>query len=572
MNTQTDLPIQFGRYQILQKLGQGGMGAVYLAEDSKLGRRVALKVPRFAPEDGSRVIDRFSREARVAAGIDHPNICPVYDVGEVEGVHYFTMPFIEGMPLSEQADPDRLLPPPDVAILIRRLALAVAVLHERGIIHRDLKPSNIFLRPNGEPVVMDFGLARSVSGTGRLTATGAALGTPAYMSPEQVRGQLGELGPATDIYSLGVILFELLTGHLPFVGPFEAVCSQILFGAPPNPSQLRVEVDARLDAICQKAMGKRAEDRYASMGDFAAALEGYALTMRAAAPGAKKPAAHEPSAPRPSDAAARAIPPSQAKSPPVTIEPLPEVASKITCPSCQKICKVPQRALGKRLRCPLCGSAFQAPTPTKLPPDAQKPAGAETRGAAEAQLATEVEQPEGGPAAYPVQGIKKPPGRRPSKDTGSDASLGGPEAQQLRQVVLLDRLRQLLALHRRPSVRTCVWAFVLGVPLGLIGGGCITELVAELTAYRVDSGSTYSYTVSNFSAGLLIGIPAGIALFATLPWLFLLVLPRRRVRLREDLIASIEKEYPQEVRSWGGPSVLNESAGVRELVRILNKK
>src|SRR5262249_50453141 len=170
MPSHQELPERFGRYRILKKLGAGGMGAVYLAEDAQLGRRVALKVPCFSPEDGPTVVERFHREARVAAGIDHPNICPVYDIGEVDGVYYLTMPFIEGTPLSKKVEANRLLSPPEAANLVGRLALAVSVMHERGVIHRDLKPGNVLLRLNGDPVLMDFGLARSVSGTGRLTA------------------------------------------------------------------------------------------------------------------------------------------------------------------------------------------------------------------------------------------------------------------------------------------------------------------------------------------------------------------------------------------------------------------
>src|SRR5438034_176055 len=238
MPTHTELPRRFGRYHILKKLGAGGMGVVYLAEDTRLSRRVALKVPHFSAADAPQVIERFYREARVAAGIDHPHICPVYDVGEIDGILYLTMPFIEGTPLTHQVDSDNPLPAAEAARLVRRLALAVAAMHEQGVIHRDLKPGNVLLRPSGEAVIMDFGLARSLSGTGRLTATGAVVGTPAYMSPEQIMGRQTELGPTTDVYSLGVILFELLTGTLPFIGPLEAVYGQILHGTPPAPSQL----------------------------------------------------------------------------------------------------------------------------------------------------------------------------------------------------------------------------------------------------------------------------------------------------------------------------------------------
>src|SRR4051812_18957735 len=154
MATQTSLPDPFGRYRILDKLGEGGMGAVYLAEDTLLRRRVALKVPHFSAEDGPQVVERFYREARAAAGIDHPNLCGVLDLGQVEGVHYLTMPFIEGTPLSRRVD--QPWPPREAVELVQRLAGAVGVLHEKGLIHRDLKPANVLLRPNEEPVLMDF--------------------------------------------------------------------------------------------------------------------------------------------------------------------------------------------------------------------------------------------------------------------------------------------------------------------------------------------------------------------------------------------------------------------------------
>jgi serine/threonine-protein kinase len=263
------MPAQLGRYRILRKIGEGGMGAVYLAEDSEIGRRVAVKVPHFDANDSPAVIERFRREARVAGAIDHPHICPIYDVGAADGYHYLVMPFIEGTPLGRLIDPDKPWPTSQAVALVRQLALEV--MHQRGIIHRDLKPANVMLRPGGEPVLMDFGLARSLSQ--HLTATGQAVGTASYMAPEQVVGDPAGLGPATDMYSLGVILYQLLTGVVPFEGPLAAVYGHILHGTPVPPSTRRPGLDPELDALCLKALSKQAADRYASMAEFAQKLQ-----------------------------------------------------------------------------------------------------------------------------------------------------------------------------------------------------------------------------------------------------------------------------------------------------------
>lgn len=270
------LPAEFGRYTIEKLLGKGGMGAVYLARDSQLSRHVALKVPFFdAKEDPGRM-DRFVREARSAARLHHPNICTVFDVGEHQGRPFITMAFIQGKPLEDLFDSDRLLPVATAVEIVRKTAVALQEAHQLSIVHRDLKPANIMVTPAGEPVIMDFGLAKVVgevdAGEARLTQEGALLGTPKYMAPEQVNGQQSLIGPATDVYALGVILFELLTGRTPYSGPLLELLSQISTGSVPNVCDHRRGIDETLNNICRKAMSKRPTDRYSTMCELEDAL------------------------------------------------------------------------------------------------------------------------------------------------------------------------------------------------------------------------------------------------------------------------------------------------------------
>jgi serine/threonine protein kinase/tetratricopeptide (TPR) repeat protein len=265
-----------GRYAILRQLGQGAMGTVYLAQDRQLQREVALKIPRFNPGEDSGLRERFLREARAAASLHHPNICPVYDVGEdAAGVPYLTMAYVEGQQLGEVLRACRPMPQRRAAEIVLALARGLEEAHRRGVVHRDLKPSNVMINQRGEPVVMDFGLARRLNQDARLTHQGSVLGTPAYMSPEQVQGNVDAIGPLSDVYSLGVILYELLVGRAPFLGSSGQVMASILTETPQSPCSLRPDLDPQLEQICQHAMARSPAERYQSMGEFAAALSVY---------------------------------------------------------------------------------------------------------------------------------------------------------------------------------------------------------------------------------------------------------------------------------------------------------
>lgn len=286
----TSFPTEFGRYQVLKLLGQGGMGAVYLAHDSQLGRDVALKIPFFDVNLSPQRAERFIREARSAAALRHPNICTVFDVGQLGSRAFITMEYIEGTSLEALIDPDEPMSEVRAAEIVRKLAIALEHAHRKGIVHRDLKPANVMLTADGEPVVMDFGLAKRAKDVdasdakltsnadvneAKLTRDGSILGTPSYMSPEQVRGDLSLVGPPTDVYALGVILFEMLTGRPPYVGAIGVILGQVLVAPLPPIREFRPEGDERLEAICLRAMAKNIADRYPSMAALAEALDHY---------------------------------------------------------------------------------------------------------------------------------------------------------------------------------------------------------------------------------------------------------------------------------------------------------
>jgi serine/threonine protein kinase/tetratricopeptide (TPR) repeat protein len=294
-----ELPARIGRYEILEVLGAGGMGRVYKARDPDLGRVVAVKVPHF---DGSADVRarrkaRFLREARAAAAVRHPHVCPIYDVGEEGGLPFVVMAFIDGQSLADRLRTQgRYDDPRAAAALVRQVASALEAVHAHGILHRDLKPGNILLEAHGpqpvglgQPYLADFGLARPGDSADHLTVEGELMGTPAYMAAEQATGAVEQVGPWTDVYSLGVVLYQMLTGRLPFEGPTTlSVLHQIASAAAPPPSHFRGDLDPGLEAIVQKALARRPDERYRAARELAEALDRWAdtapLPLREGAP------------------------------------------------------------------------------------------------------------------------------------------------------------------------------------------------------------------------------------------------------------------------------------------------
>jgi serine/threonine-protein kinase len=259
-----------GRYRIQRKLGAGGMADVYLAEDQELGRRVAIKILNGRHANDDQFIERFRREAKNAAALNHPNIVSIYDRGEAEDTYYIAMEFLDGRTLKELIV-SRGAAPINVAIeYARQILSALRFAHRHGIVHRDIKPHNVLVDAEGRVKVTDFGIARA--GTSQMTETGSIVGTAQYLSPEQARG--GEVDPRSDLYSLGVVLYELLTGKTPFDGdtPVE-IAMKHLSNAPKPPSSLRPEIPAELDKVVLRALSKNPDERYQSADEMEADLE-----------------------------------------------------------------------------------------------------------------------------------------------------------------------------------------------------------------------------------------------------------------------------------------------------------
>ncbi len=278
-----------GNYQILEEIGRGGMGVIYRARQRHSRRIVAVKRILSYHADSQETLARFRREAEAAASLDHPNILPIYEVSESEdGLPFFSMKFAGGGSLLEAAPALRNEPRRAVA-LMARVARAVQYAHVKGILHRDLKPGNVMLDGHGEPLVSDFGLAKWLDVTSDLTHTLTIFGTPGYIAPEQVKGSAANLSPASDVYSLGAILFHLLTGRPPFLGEHAlAVIQQASEKSAPKLRTLAPTLDRDLETICAKCLEREPYARYRSAGDLAEDLErwleGHSIVARPVSP------------------------------------------------------------------------------------------------------------------------------------------------------------------------------------------------------------------------------------------------------------------------------------------------
>ncbi|HEY6551071.1 MAG TPA: PASTA domain-containing protein [Solirubrobacterales bacterium] len=257
-----------GRYTVLQRIGSGGMADVWLADDTHLQRRVALKVlhARFA-QDGE-FVERFRREAEAAAGLQHPNVVAVFDRGDVDGTYYIAMQYLEGRTLKQLIDAG--LTPEQAVGLIRQVLEGARFAHRHGVVHRDLKPQNVIVDADGKATVTDFGIARA--GVSEITQAGSVMGTPHYLSPEQAQGF--DVTAVSDLYSIGVMLYEALTGRVPFEGDSAvAVAMKQVSQAPQRPSSINPQISPALDAVVMRALEKEPGQRFQSADAFIAALD-----------------------------------------------------------------------------------------------------------------------------------------------------------------------------------------------------------------------------------------------------------------------------------------------------------
>lgn len=278
-----ELPILIGDYELLEEIGRGGMGVVFRARQVSLNREVAIKMILRGRLASEADLQRFFAEATATARLEHPNIVPVYDVGDVDGRPYFSMQMIRGQTLAERLA-EGPLPEREAARIVAQAARAIGYAHRQGVLHRDVKPSNILLDQAGKPHLTDFGLAKQGAEDAQLTRSGMVLGTPAYMAPEQAAGKRGNVGPASDIYSLGCVLYHALTGRPPLMAdsPVEMML-MILEQEPPPPRALRPQIDRDLEMIVVRCLQKPVDLRYETADELANDLEAFLKDERVSA-------------------------------------------------------------------------------------------------------------------------------------------------------------------------------------------------------------------------------------------------------------------------------------------------
>jgi len=271
----SSLPAQFGEYELLEEIGRGGMGIVYRAVQKSLQRVVAVKMLLRRDLASQADLTRFRSEAEAAAQLDHPGIVSIFEVGEYKGHPFYSMRYIEGTTLAKRLEAGPI-PPREGAQILLRVAEAVQAAHVRGVLHRDLKPSNILIDLAGKPHVSDFGLAKRLEGNQTMTHTGAILGTPCYMSPEQAAGSRGDVGPVSDVWSLGAILYQVLVDRPPFQAssPMDTLLA-VLEVDPPLPRSINQQVNRDLEMIALKTLQKPQDLRYASAADLAKDLRAF---------------------------------------------------------------------------------------------------------------------------------------------------------------------------------------------------------------------------------------------------------------------------------------------------------
>jgi eukaryotic-like serine/threonine-protein kinase len=260
-----------GRYEIIRLLGKGGMAVVFLAQDLVLEREVAIKVLPPGMSHDTKLIPRFQQEAKTAAKLDHPNIIPIYRVESEAGLNYFVMKFVNGRALDQVLD-DGPLPVPQTRRVLREAALALGHAHKRKIVHRDVKPANIMLEADGRVVLTDFGISKAAQDSAHLTGTGAIIGTPHYMAPEQAKGL--EVDGRADQYALAIVGHQLLTGKVPFDGTAHSILYKQVFEPPPPVIEVRPDTPKDLSLALERALSKEPGDRFSTMEDFAAAVSG----------------------------------------------------------------------------------------------------------------------------------------------------------------------------------------------------------------------------------------------------------------------------------------------------------